>query len=284
MPAQPQKTWLITGISSGFGKALADALLAAGERVVGTVRTPEAMDAFDNLKPGYSFARLLDVTDSLFVPAVIAEIEKNVGAIDVLVNNAGYGFEGVLEESSLDDVRQQFEVNVFGAVAMMQAVLPFMRKRRRGHILNITSMGGLTTFPGLGVYHGSKFALEGISEALGKEVKPFGIHVTAIEPGGFRTDWAGRSMVRAERTIADYDATFDAVRAARLARSGRQDGDPAKAAQVMMQVVASAEPPAHVLLGNDAVDHVTAKLNALRAEIDAWEPISRSTDFTPAAH
>ncbi|WP_017255829.1 oxidoreductase [Pseudomonas tolaasii] len=284
MPAQPQKTWLITGISSGFGKALADALLAAGERVVGTVRTPEAMDAFDNLKPGYSFARLLDVTDSLFVPAVIAEIEKNVGAIDVLVNNAGYGFEGVLEESPLDDVRQQFEVNVFGAVAMMQAVLPFMRKRRRGHILNITSMGGLTTFPGLGVYHGSKFALEGISEALGKEVKPFSIHVTAIEPGGFRTDWAGRSMVRAERTIADYDATFDAVRAARLARSGRQDGDPAKAAQVMMQVVASAEPPAHVLLGNDAVDHVTAKLNALRAEIDAWEPISRSTDFTPAAH
>lgn len=279
MSTQPQKTWLITGISSGFGKALAEALLAAGERVVGTVRTPEAIDAFDRLKPGYSFARLLDVTDNLFIPAVVAEIEKNIGAIDVLVNNAGYGFEGVLEESSLDDVRQQFEVNVFGAVAMIQAVLPFMRQRRRGHILNITSMGGLTTFPGLGVYHGSKFALEGISEALGKEVKPFGIHVTAIEPGGFRTDWAGRSMMRAERSIADYDASFDAVRASRQARSGRQDGDPAKAALAMMQVVASTEPPAHLLLGSDALEHVTAKLAALQAEIEAWESVTRSTDF-----
>lgn len=283
MPADllihPQKTWLVTGISSGFGKALAEALLADGERVVGTARTPEAVDAFDRLKPGFSFGRLLDVTDSLFVPAVVAEIEKQVGPIDVLVNNAGYGFEGVLEESHLDDVRQQFEVNVFGAVAVIQAVLPFMRERRRGHILNITSMGGLTTFPGLGVYHGSKFALEGISEALGKELKPFGIHVTAIEPGAFRTDWAGRSMVRAKRSVADYDESFDAIRAARQARSGQQPGDPVKAALAMMQVVASAEPPTHLLLGNDAVDHVTAKLDALKAEISAWEAVSRGTDF-----
>jgi NAD(P)-dependent dehydrogenase (short-subunit alcohol dehydrogenase family) len=276
---QPQKTWLITGVSSGFGKALASTLLSAGQRVVGTLRTEAARLAFDQLKPGYSFGRLLDVTDSASITGAVEEIERTVGAIDVLVNNAGYGHEGLIEESSLEDFRQQFEVNVFGAVAMIKAVLPFMRTRRSGHILNITSMGGLTTFPGLGVYHGSKFALEGISETLGKEVKPFGIAVTAIEPGAFRTDWAGRSMVRAERTIADYDATFDSQRKARLERSGQQAGDPLKAALAIMQVVASPTPPAHLLLGRDAVQFVKEKLATLHAEIQRWETVSLGTDF-----
>lgn len=276
-----QKTWLITGVSSGFGKALAGALLEAGERVVATLRNEAARAQFEQLKPGYSFGRLLDVTDSSAIPGIVAEIEQHIGAIDVLVNNAGYGHEGLIEESSLEDFRQQFEVNVFGAVSMIKAVLPFMRTRRSGHILNITSMGGLTTFPGLGVYHGSKFALEGISEALGKEVKPFGIFVTAIEPGAFRTDWAGRSMVRAERSIADYDASFDAQRKARLERNGQQIGDPLKAAQAMIQVVAANEPPAHLLLGQDALLQVRAKLDVLQTEISNWESVTRSTDFGP---
>jgi len=276
---QPQKTWLITGVSSGFGKALATTLLSAGQRVVGTLRTEASRQAFDQLKPGHSFGRLLDVTHSASIPGAIAEIESTVGAIDVLVNNAGYGHEGLIEESSLEDFRQQFEVNVFGAVAMIKAVLPFMRERRSGHILNITSMGGLTTFPGLGVYHGSKFALEGISETLGKEVKPFDIAVTAIEPGAFRTDWAGRSMVRAERFIGDYDATFDSQRQARLERSGQQAGDPLKAALAIMQVVASPTPPAHLLLGRDALQFVKEKLATLQAEIAQWDTVSQRTDF-----
>jgi NAD(P)-dependent dehydrogenase (short-subunit alcohol dehydrogenase family) len=200
------------------------------------------------------------------------------GAIDVLVNNAGYGHEGILEESSIDDLRRQFEVNVFGAVAMIQAVLPHMRQRRAGHILNITSMGGIITLPGLSYYHGSKFALEGISETLGKEVKDFGIHVTAVEPGGFRTDWAGRSMVRAARWIADYDALIEPVRKRRMEASGWQIGDPAKAAQVMLKVAMSDDAPAHLLLGSDAVRLVDEKMKSLRADFDAWKSVSLSTD------
>ncbi|NWB25622.1 oxidoreductase [Pseudomonas gingeri] len=274
-----QKTWFITGVSSGFGKALAEALLTAGHRVVGTLRNEAARQAFENSQPGLSFGCLLDVTDNAAVPAVVTDIEARIGAIDVLVNNAGYGHEGPIEESPLEDLRQQFEVNVFGAVAVIKAVLPFMRERRRGHILNVTSMGGITTFPGLGYYHGSKFALEGISEALGKEVRPFGVFVTAIEPGAFRTEWAGRSMVRAERSIADYDASFDAQRETRQQRSGNQVGDPAKAALAMMAVVEADEPPVHLLLGHDAVQFVSAKLEGHLAEIKQWEALSLSTNF-----
>ncbi|MDM0009159.1 oxidoreductase [Variovorax sp. J22G73] len=275
------RTWFITGVSSGFGRALAQEALAAGHRVVGTLRNEAARAAFDALQPGRSFGRLLDVTHGAEVLRVVAEVEATVGPIDVLVNNAGYGHEGTVEESSLDDLRQQFEVNVFGAVAMAKAVLPFMRARRRGHILNITSMGGIVTFPGLGYYHGSKFALEGISETLGKEVASFGIHVTAVEPGGFRTDWAGRSMVRAPQTIDDYAPVMGPVREARLARSGKQAGDPAKAARAMLQLTEAANPPAHLLLGPDAVKVVREKLGALQEEIKAWEAVSVSTDFTP---
>jgi NAD(P)-dependent dehydrogenase (short-subunit alcohol dehydrogenase family) len=221
---------------------------------------------------------ILDVTNTSQIAPAIAAIEKDIGAIDVLVNNAGYGHEGILEESSLDDLRRQFEVNVFGAVAMIQAVLPAMRQRRAGHILNITSMGGIITLPGLSFYHGSKFALEGISEALGKEVKDFGIHVTAIEPGGFRTDWAGRSMVRAARSIADYDGLIEPIRKRRAELSGWQVGDPAKAAQAMLKVALSDNPPAHLLLGSDAVRLVEEKMKSLQAEFDAWNSVSLSTD------
>ena len=271
------KTFLITGVSSGFGRALAEAALKDGHRVAGTVRNEADSKKFEAIGPGAQ-ALILDVTDTAKIAPVIAEIEQSIGAIDVLVNNAGYGHEGILEESSIDDLRRQFDVNVFGAVAMIQAVLPYMRKRRTGHILNITSMGGIITLPGLSYYHGSKFALEGISESLGKEIKPLGIHVTAIEPGGFRTDWAGRSMVRAARSIPDYDAVIEPIRKRRREMSGWQIGDPAKAAQAMLKVALSDDPPAHLLLGSDAARLVDEKIKSLQAEFDAWKAVTLSTD------
>ena len=272
------KTLLITGVSSGFGRALAEQALAEGHRVVGTVRGAEARQDFEALSATHAFGRVLDVTDFDAIEGVVAEVEERVGEIDVLVNNAGYGQEGILEESPLDAMRRQFEVNVFGAVAMVKAVLPYMRRRRRGHILNITSMGGFITMPGIAYYCGSKFALEGISEVLGKEVAPFGIAVTAVAPGSFRTDWAGRSMVRTPRSIPDYDALFDPIRRAREAKSGKQLGDPVKAARAMLAVIDSEAPPAHLLLGSDALGLVRDKLTDMAAEIDQWEALTRSTD------
>lgn len=274
----PSKLILITGVSSGFGRALAVEALADGHRVVGTVRTAQAAQDFEALDPGRAFARMLDVTDTAAIAPLVDAIETDIGPISVLVNNAGYGHEGVLEESPLAEMRQQFEVNVFGAVAMMQAVLPHMRVRRAGHILNITSMGGFITLPGIAYYCGSKFALEGISEATGKEVAALGIRVTSVAPGSFRTDWAGRSMVRSPRAIADYDALFDPIRQRRQEVSGKQLGDPRKAARAMLTVFDSPEPPAHLLLGSDALQLVRAKLRALDEELDRWETYTVSTD------
>ncbi|RQV10194.1 oxidoreductase [Burkholderia cenocepacia] len=269
---------LITGVSSGFGRALAQEALAAGHTVVGTVRSEQAARAFEALSAQAAVARVLDVTDFERIDGVVADIEANVGPVDVLVNNAGYGHEGIMEESPLDAMRRQFDVNVFGAVAMMKAVVPFMRERRRGRILNITSMGGHITMPGIAYYCGSKFALEGISETVGKELEPFGIAVTAVAPGSFRTDWAGRSMARTPRSIADYDALFDPIRRAREEKSGKQPGDPAKAARAMLAVMAADHPPAHLLLGSDALRLVRDKLAALDDEIRAWEAVTVSTD------
>jgi NAD(P)-dependent dehydrogenase (short-subunit alcohol dehydrogenase family) len=247
--SSPQ-TFFITGVSSGFGRALSQAALAAGHRVIGTVRSAEDAQAFQALHPNQAIARQLDVSDYTAVEQVAQDVEKAIGPVDVIVNNAGYGYEGILEESPLEDMRRQFDVNVFGAVAIIKAFLPFMRTRRRGRILNITSMGGFITMPGIAYYCGSKFALEGISEALGKEVEALGIDVTAVAPGSFRTDWAGRSMVRAPRSISDYDVLFDPVRARRQATSGKQLGDPAKAAAVMLRIATAVErPPAHLVLG-----------------------------------
>jgi len=272
------KTMLITGVSSGFGRALAEEALAAGYRVVGTVRSEQAKQSFESLNSANAFGRVLDVTDFDSIEDVVNGIEANVGPLDVLVNNAGYGHEGVMEESSLSEMRRQFDVNVFGAVAVMKSVLPYMRERRRGHILNITSMGGFITMPGIAYYCGSKFALEGISEVLSKEVKPFGIRVTAVAPGSFRTEWAGRSMIRTPRSIPDYDSLFDPIRKGREEKSGRQLGDPVKAARAMLSVIENDEPPSHLLLGSDALGLVREKLSSLSAEFDAWEGVTRSTD------
>lgn len=269
----------ITGVSSGFGKALAAEALAAGYRVVGTLRNEAARAEFDALKPGRSFGKLLDVTDGAAITRVVNEVESSIGPIEALVNNAGYGHEGTVEESPMDELRHQFEVNVFGVVALIKAVLPHMRKRRRGRILNVTSMGGLMTMPGIAYYHGSKFALEGISGSLAKEVKPFGIHVTAVEPGMFRTDWAGRSLVRSSRNIPDYDAIFEPIRAARASRDGQQPGDPARAAQAMLKLIEAPNPPMHLMLGPDALQYVRADREKFDQETAAWEALSASTNF-----
>jgi NAD(P)-dependent dehydrogenase (short-subunit alcohol dehydrogenase family) len=274
-----KKTFLITGAGAGFGRAFSEAALEAGHTVVGTVRRKDQRLAFEPLHSKRVHRVILDVTHFDAIDATVRKIEAQVGPIDVLVNNAGYGHEGILEESPLAELIHQFEVNVFGAVAMIKAVLPTMRRRRSGHIINITSMAGYISMPGIAYYSGSKFALEGITEALAQEVKGLGIKVTAIAPGSFRTDWAGRSMVRSERSVSDYDTVFDPVRKRRLENSGQQAGDPAKAARVLLEIAESDEPPTHLLLGRDALKLVKERLAALHDEIQAWEPVSRSTDY-----
>ncbi|MFK4548335.1 NAD(P)-dependent dehydrogenase (short-subunit alcohol dehydrogenase family) [Streptomyces tendae] len=214
-----------------------------GHTVVGTVRKEDDVAAFEAFAPGKAHACLLDATDDEAVFAVIADVESTIGPLDVVIANAGVGVGGVFEETPLAAVRAQFEANVFGAAATLQAALRHMRSRRSGHLMAVTSMGGLMTVPGLSAYHGSKFALEGMLETIAKEVTAFGIHVTAIEPGSFRTDWAGRSMTRAERSISDYDELFTPIREARIKASGNQLGNPQKAAEALLHTLDVREPP-----------------------------------------
>jgi NAD(P)-dependent dehydrogenase (short-subunit alcohol dehydrogenase family) len=277
-----QKIFLVTGVSSGFGHAFAQRFLAAGHTVVGTVRRREDAERFEGLAAGTrgrAVSRLLDVTDDDAVFATVADVEQSVGPIDVVIANAGYGHEGVFEESPMEELRRQFDVNVFGAVATLKAALPFMRERRRGHLMAVTSMGGLMTVPGLTYYHGSKYALEGILESLAKEVRGLGIRVTAIAPGSFRTDWAGRSMVRTERSIPDYDEVMNPQREHRHAADGKQLGDPDKAAEAVLSVVDAPAPPVHLVLGSDALRLVTNGRKDVDEEIARWADLSRSTDF-----
>ncbi|MEU0493918.1 oxidoreductase [Mycobacterium sp. NPDC006124] len=277
------KTFLITGVSSGLGRAFAVAALRAGHRVVGTVRKDEDGAAFEAVVPGRSLARRLDVTDDAAVRQVVVDVEATVGPIDVVIANAGYGVEGIFEETPLAALREQFATNVFGVAATLQAALPYMRERRRGHLMAVTSMGGLMAVPGMSAYCASKFAVEGLLESLGKEVSSFGIHVTAIEPGSFRTDWAGRSMTRAERVIDDYDELFEPIRAARVKASGNQLGDPVKAAEAVLSILEEPSPPAHLVLGSDALRLIGAARSAVDRDIRTWETLSRSTDFADGA-
>lgn len=274
-----QKTILITGVSSGFGRAFAVEALRAGHRVVGTVRRSEDATAYETLDATNAIAKIVDLTDEQAIVAMVSEVEREHGPITVLIANAGYGHEGLFEESSMNELRRQFEVNVFGTVALIKAVLPAMRVRRYGHILALTSIGGLTTSPGLSFYHGSKFALEGILESLGKEVGNFGVHVTAIEPGPFRTDWSGRSMTHSERSVTDYDAFYEPVREARRRYNGHQPGDPERAAAAILQVINDENPPRHLVLGSAALDALAASRAAFDEDVKRWEALTRSTDF-----
>lgn len=279
MSTNSPKHFLITGVSSGLGRAFAQAALDAGHTVSGTVRREEDGRSFRAMSRTRAHPLLLDVTRINDIPTAVAKAEKDAGPIDVLVNNAGYGHEGVLEESSIDDLERQFAANVYGPVAMMKAVLPSMRERRDGHIVNVTSMGGFITMPAISYYCGSKFALEGISQSLAAEVAPFGVRVTTLAPGQFRTDWAGRSMDRTPRSIADYDLLMDPLRARRQAKSGNQPGDPRKAAVALLAIVETADPPGRLFLGDDALALVEQRLAAIATEMKQWEELSRSTSF-----
>ncbi|NVN11171.1 oxidoreductase [Nguyenibacter vanlangensis] len=271
------KTFFITGANSGFGFAIASAASRQGHKVIGTVRSERSRVALAERLPAVRPV-LCDVTEFDRIADIVRQAEEDHGPVDVLINNAGYGHEGILEESSFEEMRRQFDVNVFGAVAVAKAFLPRFRARRRGFIVNVTSMGGMITMPGIGYYCGSKFALQGISEVMRAEMAPFGVHVTALCPGSFRTDWAGRSMVRTKRSIPDYDALFDPIREARQARSGRQPGDPGKLAAAVLGLIETDTPPPQLLLGSDALALVSDRIERLKQEIEAWKSVTLSTD------
>lgn len=271
--------WLITGVSSGLGLALADAALARGFTVAGTVRNDAAAQVFEARAPGRARAWRLDVTDERAVHDVVGRVEEALGGIDVVVNNAGYGLIGGVEEASLAEIRAQFDVNVFGAVAVMQAALPYLRKRRRGRIVNITSVSGFVGWPSLGIYSGSKFALEGISETLALELEPLGVKVIMIEPGGLRTDFATRSRQRTARQIEDYEDTVGACRKLLAEHAGHESGDPARAARAIVDAAISDVPPLRLLLGEDALGYARSKLDGQRDEIERWAAVTRSIAY-----
>jgi len=271
------RSWLITGCSTGFGRALAEKLIARGERVFATARQPESLT---DLVAGHGNATALklDVTVAAEIAEAVAAAQA-AGGIDVLVNNAGYGYLTAVEEADEAGYRAQFEANVFGLIAMTRAVLPAMRERGSGHIVNIASVGGLVGNPGSAYYAATKFGVVGFSEALSKEVAALGIKVTVIEPGPFRTDWAGRSLQSSARTIAAYDDTVHARLRQLGAISGRQAGDPQRAADAIIAVVDSPKPPLNLVLGADGLKRVREKLAALSAEIDAWEAVTVGADY-----
>lgn len=272
------KVWLITGCSSGFGKELVKAVLENGDRVIATARNTESLGWLNATPADRAIALELDVTKPQQVRETVANGIKHFGRIDVLVNNAGYGLLGAIEEVTDEQARQQFEVNVFGALDMMRAILPDFRKQRSGHILNISSVGGFVAFPGVGIYNASKFALEALSESLNKETKPLGIKVTLIEPGPFRTDWAGRSSVVAA-DIEDYAETAGARKKTIQGYSGTQDGDPYKAALAMIKVVESENPPLRLPLGVTALDSIRCKIHQVAKELNDWESVTINTSF-----
>ena len=273
------KVWFITGCSTGLGRELALEAASGGDIVVGTVRKQEQIAELEALAPGRITGLLLDVTHREQVTAGVEKAVATHGRIDVLVNNAGYGSLGAVEEVTEEEMLRQFEVNVFGAVRMTQAVLPHMRKQRSGHILNITSIAGLQGYPGVGIYNGSKFALEGIGEALAAELQHLGIKVTNIEPGPFKTDWAGRSATFTTSTISDYEGSAQKNMDAIAGNSGKQPGDPVKAAKAMVAVTQLDEPPIHLPLGAPAYKRVRLKLDTFAKELDAFEHIGLPTDY-----
>jgi len=242
-----------------------------------TARKPDEVK--DLAAKGQALVLKLDVTDQSQIDAAIKAAEDKFGRIDVLVNNAGIGYFAAVEESEEDQVRMMFEINVFGLSRVIHAALPGMRKRRKGFIVNFSSIGGLVSFPATGYYHATKYAVEGLSEALWQEVEPLGIKVMLVEPSGFRTDWAGRSANESKRQIDDYAATAGVRRGQSRAGSGKQPGDPVRAAQAIVKAVESSNPPHHLLLGNAAYKAATAKLEDLRKEFSAWEAVSRGADF-----
>jgi len=271
--------WFITGVSSGFGRSLAEAVLARGDKVIGTVRNDAQIAPFENLAPGRAHCVLLDVTDTAAVPRAVAQVLERTGAIDVLVNNAGYGLFGALEEVSDAEARQLFDTNVFGTVNVIRAVLPHFRKRNRGHIVNFSSVAGVIGIAGCSFYCASKHAIEGLSESLAQELRPFGIGVTLVEPGGFRTNFAGGSLKWSESESPAYSETVGKMRRYMSSYHGTQTGDPAKAAAAIVRAVSADAPPLRLPLGPDAVDIVRKKLASVQDNLETWLEVSSSTNF-----
>jgi NAD(P)-dependent dehydrogenase (short-subunit alcohol dehydrogenase family) len=273
-------TWLITGSSTGLGRALAEAVPANGDNAVVTARNTGSIEDLTKAYPEKVLTLGLDVTDDAAIEDVVTAAEERFGGVDVLVNNAGYGYRAAVEEGDDADVRRLFATNFFGPVALIKAVLPGMRRRRSGVIVNISSIGARICPPGSGYYAASKAALEGMSGSLRREVEPLGIKVMAVEPGAFRTDFAGRSLTQSAAAIDDYAATAGKRRKENDTVDGTQPGDPAKAAQALITAVGSDSPPALLLLGTDAVGAFTAVLDGQRADLEAWRSVSESTDLS----
>jgi len=276
--ANPEKpVWFITGCSTGFGRELAAQTLERGFRTVVTARQPEQVDELAARVE--ALVLKLDVTVQAQIDTAIKAAEEKFGGIDVLVNNAGIGYFAAIEEGEESEIRRMFEINLFGLGRMIQAVLPGMRRRRKGCIVNISSLAGLRSAPALGFYNATKFAVEGLSGALLQEVEPLGIKVIVVEPSGFRTDWAGRSANESKKQISDYAKTAGAWRSEIRADSGKQPGDPVRAAQAIIRAVESPKPPRHLLLGNDAYEGAMSKIEELREDFSAVEMIARGADF-----
>jgi NAD(P)-dependent dehydrogenase (short-subunit alcohol dehydrogenase family) len=279
MVSEHVPVWFITGCSSGFGRALATLVLEQGWRAAVTARDPSRVDGLVARHDGRGLALALDVTDPAQIAAAVHAAEARFGAIDVLVNNAGYGYETSVEEGDDVAVRALFETNVFGLAALMRAVLPGMRTRRRGYIVNFSSVAGFVGFPAFGYYAATKHAVEGLSDALAKEVGPLGIHVMCVEPGPFRTDFAGRSVRQTLSRFGDYESTVNARLRTAAIGSGTQPGDPVRAAAAIIEAVQAAQPPRHLVLGAMALENVRKSLTEKLEIIDRWKQTSLGADY-----
>jgi NAD(P)-dependent dehydrogenase (short-subunit alcohol dehydrogenase family) len=279
MALNDNPVWFITGCSTGFGRELAQLVLRRGWRAVVTARDASRVQDLTQGHEDRALALSLDVTSNDDIAAAVKEAESRFGAIDVLVNNAGYGYQSSIEEGDEAEIRAQFDTNVFGLAAMTRAVLPGMRARRRGHIVNISSQAGFIGYEGSGYYAATKHAVEGLSDALSKEVAPLGIKVTCVEPGPFRTDWAGRSLQQRRPTISDYQSTVGARLEATANYSGKQPGDPVRAVEAIVTAVEADNPPKHLVLGSIALDGIRNKLKETLAEVEAWADTSRGADY-----
>ncbi len=273
------RTWFITGASTGFGRILAEEVLKGGGKVVATAREFDKVADLEQKYPGKAKAFALDVTDAAQILSVVAQTLTVFGPVDVLVNNAGYGLAGGIEEATEEEFMPVFETNVFGLMRVTRAFLPHFRKQRSGNIVNLSSIGGLIGSPGWGYYNASKFAVEGFSEALAAELAPLGIHVTIVEPGPFRTDFLGRSGVEAKERIADYDATAGKTRQYFHDQAGKQPGDPLRAVHAIIQAIESPQPPLHLVLGALALQRMRGKLEQWKTELDTWQSTTVGADF-----
>ncbi|WP_143191827.1 oxidoreductase [Paenibacillus sp. P46E] len=279
MPTQ-EKVWIITGCSTGFGRHIAKHAINAGYKVAVTARNVEAIRDITEGHEENTLTLPLDVTNKAQINSVVSETIEKFGHIDVLVNNAGIGYFASVEESIEEETRNMFEINFWGLMHMTNAVLPYMRNRRSGHIINFSSIGGLASFPTLGYYHATKYALEGISESLAQEVASLNIHVTLIEPGAFRTDWGGRSSVKTETQISDYSESSVGQMLNYLQQGGGQEpGDPAKAAEAVIMITQADNPPLRLLLGEGAYLGATTKFTNLLASIEEWKETTLNADF-----